>query len=261
MIENKKPYVIAIGNEKGGVGKTTTTLAIGTILARRGSRVLFIDLDPQGNLTLTLGYKPQQMPPPATDLPMAGTLFAKDSYTTNFENIDLVYARSLIVDEDHRLQVNTEDDAYFLAQDLGVISTFPYDYVLIDCPPSLGKITVNTLLVTDFLIVPTQADFFSTYAVKDMMTLIGKVRGAGNPRLLYRVLITRFDKRNRVHRNIKTQLGYTFGSGLFETIIDGDVDLIKTAILGFPTRSTRGVKQYRILVDELLEYIRKTQTV
>jgi chromosome partitioning protein len=259
LLESKKPYVIAIANEKGGVGKTTTTLAIGTILAQRGYKVLFIDLDPQGNLTLALGFKPQQMPPPSSGLPTAGTLFARDSYTTETENIDLVYARSLIIDEDYRLQVNTDDGAYFLTQDLSVISTLPYDYVLIDCPPSLGKITVDTLLVSDFLIIPTQADFFSAYAIKDMMILIGKVRQAGNPRLLYRILITRFDKRNRVYSNIKTQLDYTFGSGLFETIIDGDAELLKTAILGFPTRSSHGVKQYRKLVDELLEYIRQTQ--
>ena len=259
MSENKKPYVIAIGNEKGGVGKTTTTLAIGTILAQRGYKILFIDLDPQGNLTLALGYKPQQMPAPASDLPMAGTLLAGDAYTTEVENIDLVYPRSLIIDEDYQLQVNTDDGAYYLTQDLSVISTLPYDYVLIDCPPSLGKITVDTLLVSNFLIIPTQADFYSTYSIKDMMGLIGKVRQVGNPGLLYRVLITRFDKRNRVHNNIKTQLGYTFGSGLFETIIHGDAELLKTALFGFPTNSSRGVKQYRKLVDELLEYIQKTQ--
>jgi chromosome partitioning protein len=186
-------------------------------------------------------------------------LLAGDAYTTEVENIDLVYPRSLIIDEDYQLQVNTDDGAYYLTQDLSVISTLPYDYVLIDCPPSLGKITVDTLLVSNFLIIPTQADFYSTYSIKDMMGLIGKVRQVGNPGLLYRVLITRFDKRNRVHNNIKTQLGYTFGSGLFETIIHGDAELLKTALFGFPTNSSRGVKQHRKLVDELLEYIQKTQ--
>ena len=257
---NMKPFVIAIANEKGGVGKTTTTLAIGTLLARMGNKVLFIDLDPQGNLTLSHGYKPHEMPAPASDLPTAPTLFAKDSYTTENKNLDLVFARSLIINEAQQIQVNTGDDSYFLSQDLEVISTLPYNYVLIDCPPSLGKIMINTLLVSDFLIVPSQVDFFSAYALKNMMELVGKVRQAGNPDLPYRILITLFDKRNRIHHSIKKQLYHTFGSGIFKTIIEVDAEMRKTAILGFPTTTSRGVRQYRLLVDELLEDIQRTRS-
>ena len=253
----KKPFVIAIANEKGGVGKTTTTLAIGTILGRMEYKTLFIDLDPQGNLTLSLGYKPHQMPPPSNDLPTADTIFAKDSYSTETKNLDLVFARSMIVDEAYQIQVNTGDDLYFLNQDLSIISTLPYSYVLIDCPPSIGKIMISALLVSDFLIIPSQADFFSAYALKNMMELIGKVREEGNPDLPYGILITLFDKRNSVHHKIKNQLNYLFGSGIFETIIGVDTELRKTAILGFPTTSSRGVNQYRMLVDELLDNIQK----
>jgi chromosome partitioning protein len=255
--ENKKPYVIAIANEKGGVGKTTTTLAIATILVQRGYRVLVIDLDPQGNLTLSLGYKPHDMPSPAGDLPTADTLFADDSYRTEAENLDLIFARSLIVNDDYQVQVNTAEDDYFLSQDLRVIRTLPYDYIVIDCPPALGKIMISTLLVSDFLLIPSQVEFFSAYALKDMMELIGKVRQEGNPDLPYRILITLFDRRNRVHHSIKNQLMHTFGTGVFETIIEIDTALRKAAILGFPSTASRGVKQYRMLVDELLEYIRK----
>ena len=253
--ERKQPFVIAVANEKGGVGKTTSTLAIGTILAGRGNRVLFIDLDPQGNLTLALGYKPHEMPSPATGLPTVGTLFANDSYTTENKNLDLVFARTLIVNNTYQMQVNTGDDQYFLSQDLGVISTLPYDFVVIDCPPTMGKITVSTLLVSDYLIIPTQVDFFSAYALKNMMELIGVVRQEGNPRLPYRILITLFDRRNRIHNSIRNQLSHTFDSGLFKTVIEVDTELRKTAILGFPTGNTRGVKQYRMLVNELLEDI------
>ena len=257
LLEGKKPYVLAIANEKGGVGKTTTTLAIGVILAQRGHEVLFIDLDPQGNLTLALGYKPHQMPPPSEDLPTAGTTFARDSFKTKAENLDLVFARSMIVDDDYQMRVNTGDDAYFLSQDLGAIRELPYDFIVIDCPPSMGKVVVNTLLVSDFLLIPSQAEFFATFALKNMMELIDEVRRAGNPDLPYRILITLFDRRNRAHRNIKTQLDGTFGSGIFETIIEVDSAMKKTAILGFPTTSSRGAKQYRMLVDELLAYIQK----
>lgn len=255
---NKKPYLIAIANEKGGVGKTTTTLAIGTILAQRGYRVLFIDLDPQGNLTLSLGYKPHDMPTPNFAVATGGTIFAKDSFGTETENLDLVFARSLIVDEEYQIRVASSDDAYSLSQDLNILKGLSYDYVIFDCPPAMGKIAINTLLVSDFLIIPSQAEFFSAFALKEMMELIGVVRQEGNPDLPYRILVTLFDKRNRVHHSIKNQLSHTFGSGLFETVIEVDTELRKTAILGFPTTSSRGVRQYRALVDELLEYIKKT---
>jgi chromosome partitioning protein len=258
--ESKKPFVIAIANEKGGVGKTTSTLAIGTILAKLGHKVLFIDLDPQGNLTLALGFKPHDMPSPSYGLPTAGTLFAKDSYKTETENLDLIFARSLIVDEEHQMQVNTGDDLYYLSQDLDVISTLPYDYVVIDCPPTMGKVAISTLLVSDYLVIPSQADFFSAYALKNMMELIGVVRQEGNPGLPYRILVTLFDRRNRIHHIIRNQLSQTFGEGFFKTIIEVDTQMRKMAILGFPTRTSRGVKQYRKLVYELMEDIQKLQT-
>ena len=256
----KKPFVIAIANEKGGVAKTTTTLAIGTILAQRGCKVLFIDLDPQGNLTLSLGYKPHDMPTPNFGLATSGTLFAKDSYQTEDENLDLVFARSLIVNDEYQMQVNTGDDTYYLSEDLRAAKELAYDYVIIDCPPSIGKIMVSTLLISDFLIIPSQVEFFSAFALKEMMELIGVVRREGNPGLLYRILVTLFDKRNRIHHSIKNQLIHTFGAGIFDTIIEIDTNLRTAAILGFPTEKSRGVKQYRTLVDELLEYIDDLRT-
>jgi chromosome partitioning protein len=253
---NKKPYLISIANEKGGVGKTTTALAIGTLLAQRGYKVLLFDLDPQGNLTLSLGYKPHEMPAPDLGLATSGTLFAKDSFSTETENLDLIFARALIVDDDYQMRVTTGESANLLSQDLMLLKRLPYDYVVIDCPPSMGKIALNSLLVSDLLIIPSQAEFFSAFALKEMMEMIGVVRREGNPDLPYRILITLFDKRNRIHHSIKNQLSHTFGSGIFETIIEVDTTLRKMAILGFSATNSRGEKQYRNLVDELLEYRR-----
>ena len=238
----KKPYVIAVANEKGGVAKTTSTLAIGTILAEKGFKVLCVDLDPQGNLTLSLGYKPQELPA------------ANDPLTTEIKNLDLIFARPLIVDEAYQLRVDT-------GQDLAALVALPYDYVLMDCPPSLGKLALDALLVANFLVIPTQADFFSAYSLKSMMELVGLVRRRGNPDLPYRILVTLFDQRNSIHHSIMSQLNQAFGAGIFKTIIEVDAELRKAAILGFPTSSSRGEKQYRALVEEMLEYIQDLMTV
>lgn len=255
---NVKPYVIAIANEKGGVGKTTTTLALGTILAQRGHAVLLVDLDPQGNLSMALGYKPHEMPVPDLDLGTRDTIFAKDSFSTEVESLDLIYARSLVVEDGYRIKAAASEDNYRLSQDLAILKSLPYDYVIIDCPPSMAKIALNALLASDFLIIPTQAEFFSAFAIKEMMDLIGAVRAEGNPDLPYRILITLIDRRNLIHRSIKNQLSHTFGSGIFETMIEIDTSLRTTAILGFWTANGRGAKQYRKMADELLDYIQKT---
>lgn len=251
------PYILAVANEKGGVGKTTTTLAIGALLARKGYKVLLMDLDPQGNLTLSLGYKPHDMPTPNFALATSGTFLARDSFRTEVENLDLVFARSLIVSEDYQIRVNTGDDAYFLSQDLMVLKKLPYNYIVIDCPPAMGKIAINILLVSDFLVIPAQAEYFSAFALRTMMELIETVRQNGNPELRYRVLVTLFDKRNRVHHNIKNQLIQRFDSGIFDTIIEVDTELRKTAILGFPATNSRGVKNYQTFVEELIKCIQQ----
>lgn len=254
-----KPYILSIANEKGGVGKTTTTLAVGTILAQKGNKTLLVDLDPQGNLAMALGYKPHDMPGPDTGLATDGTIFAKDSFVTDVENLDLVFARSMVVDDDYQIRVTMGENAYLLSQDLLVLKSLAYDYVLIDCPPSMTRIAINALLASDFLIIPSQAEFFSAFALKEMMELIGVVRREGNPDLPYRILITLFDRRNRIHHSIKNQLSHTFGAGIFDTVIEIDTTLRKTAILGFSDSNGRGAKQYRTLVNELLDYIQDTK--
>jgi len=254
-VENNKPFLIAIANGKGGVGKTTTALAVGTILVRRGLKILLIDLDPQGNLTLSLGYKPHRMPSSPGGMPTTGTIFAKDSFPTEHENLHLIYARSLIVSDDYQIQVNTADDLFFLGQDFGVLRTLPYDYVIIDCPPSIGKIMANTLFASDFLIIPSLAEYFSTTAVRDMMRLIETVREAGGVALPYRVLVTLYEKKNRVHSSLLDELKVAFRSGMFGTVIESDMALRKTAISGFPTENSHGVQQYRRMVDELMDIV------
>jgi chromosome partitioning protein len=137
-----------------------------------------------------------------------------------------------------------------------------YDFVVIDCPPALGAVTLNALNAANLLIIPTQAEYFSAYALRNMMALVRKVRNENNPPLAYRILITMLDRRNRSHRTIQSQLENTFGDGLFKSIVEIDTKLRESPILGLPITqyksNTRGAEQYRILAQELVEYVKET---
>jgi chromosome partitioning protein len=137
-----------------------------------------------------------------------------------------------------------------------------YEFIIIDCPPFLGSVTMNALTASNLLIMPTQAEFFSVYALRDMMTLIRRVRSQTNPHLTYRLLITMFDRRNRVHRSLAEQLHTTFAAGLLTTIIETDTRLRESPIAGMPiiyhSPKTRSANQYRALAQEIIEYVKET---
>jgi chromosome partitioning protein len=130
---------------------------------------------------------------------------------------------------------------------------------LIDCPPSMGAVVTNAFTASDLLIIPTQAEYFSAYALRDMMTLVRRIRKDTNPHLAYRILITLLDQRNRAHRTIREQLQQAFGVGLFETVIEIDTRLRESPIIGLPITqyrpNSRGSQQYRVLAQELMEYV------
>ena len=222
-------YTIAISNEKGGVAKTTTTISLGAALAEAGQRVLMMDLDPQANLTLAAG-------------------------------LDIIPAHPNIDSAEQYLPIRTNYSAT-LRRAIDNAAPLPYEYILFDCPPFLGAITQNALSAAKLLIVPTQAEFFSAYALRNMMGMIRRVRQESNPDLAYRILITMLDRRNRTHRNIEEQLRNTFGKGLFETVIEIDTKLRESPIAGLPIiqykSSSRGSQQYRVLAQELMEYAKE----
>ena len=128
-------------------------------------------------------------------------------------------------------------------------------------PPALGAITLNALSAADLLIIPTQAEYFSAYALRNMMGTIRRVRQESNPNLAYRILVTLLDRRNRTHRNIFEQLQATFGQGVFTTVIEIDTKLRESPIAGVPITqykpTSRGSQQYRVLAQELIEYAKE----
>jgi len=256
-------YVITVSNEKGGVAKTTTTLSLGAVLAESGHKVLVMDLDPQANLTLALGIEPGAATIASSHILIESASLNDARMKTEIENLDLVASHSSIESAEQFLPVRTHY-TLGLRRALEAAAPLTYDYVILDCPPFLGAITINALSAADLLIIPTQAEYFSAYALRNMMALIRRVRQDSNPGLGYRILITLLDRRNRTHRSIQEQLQNTFGEGLFRTVIEIDTKLRESPIAGLPiTRyrpGARGSQQYRELAQELTEYVKdKTQ--
>jgi chromosome partitioning protein len=254
-------YVIAISNEKGGVAKTTTALSLGAALTEIGQRVLLIDLDPQANLTLALGFEPGKMEHTSAELLLESNTLSETCLKTNFTNLDIVPANIGLEQTEQILPVYL-NYTIRLRNAIESVNISSYDIIIIDCAPSLGSITINALTAADLLIIPTQAEYFSAYALRDMMSIIRQVRSDDNPGLAYRILVTLLDQRNRAHRDIRDQLERTFGDGLFKTLIEIDTKLRESPILGLPITkykpNSRGSQQYRSLAEELIQYVQQT---
>ncbi len=252
--------IISIANEKGGVAKTTTALSMGAALVESGLRVLLIDLDAQANLTLALGIEPGKVSRSAGNMLLESTQPSLIRRETGIPGLDILPANNEMVYTERYLPSRPGYETVLrkALQD----SALDYDFIVIDCPPFLGSVTMNALTASNLLIMPTQAEFFSVYALRNMMTLIRRVRAQTNPQLTYRLLITMFDRRNRVHRTLAEQLRTTFASGLLQTIIETDTKLRESPIAGLPviyhSPKTRSAVQYRALAQEITEYVKET---
>jgi chromosome partitioning protein len=283
------PLVIAIANQKGGVAKTTTAVSLGGALARHDQEVLLVDLDAQANLTLALGKDPSRVRGAVTEVLFNSASLLSVSRETSIPGLDLVPAnagmdlaeRFLPVRRDYetilRRALRTElrpasgtsaAAATAAKSPAGLTENSPtsprpptihYDFVLLDCPPFLGAVTLNALVAADLLIIPTQPEFFSAHALRTMTTAIRQVRNHHNPDLVYRILITLSDRRNRIHREVGEQIRSTFGEGVFQTIIEVDTKLRESAVEGLPIThhksQSRSALQYDALAQELLAYV------
>ena len=254
-------YKIVIANEKGGVAKTTSVVSLAGALVELDKRVLVIDLDPQANLTLALGHKPQPGQLSTANILLNSENVAKTIINTNTENLDLIPSNSDLGVAERFLPIRQNHDT-ILRNALG--NFLDYDYIIFDSPPALGAITLNALTAADLLIIPTQAEYFSAYALKNMMNAIRQVRAQNNPTLIYRILITMYDRRNRTHRTLLDQLHATFGNdGMLSNLIEMDTKLRESPILGIPimyyVSKSRSAEQYRALAKELTQDVERFQ--
>ena len=253
-------YLISITNEKGGVAKTTTALSFGAALVESGKSVLLVDLDPQANLTLAMGFDPVKAQHTVVQALLENKPVQELWVETGIPGLYLLPANHDIGYVERLLPARS-------GYEFGLKSSFsqadiPFDFVIFDCPPFLGSIVLNAITASDLLLIPTQAEYFSIYALKNMMALIRRVRAQINPNLKYRLLLTLYDRRNRIHRTLNEQLRTSFNGGVLDTVIMVDTRLRESSIAGLPiiyhAPKSRSALQYRELAQEILQYVEKT---
>jgi chromosome partitioning protein len=253
--------IIAITNEKGGVAKTTTTLSLGGALVEEGKEVLLIDLDAQANLTIGLGISPAKARRSIADVMLNAVSLLSASRETAIPGLDLVPSGPDMLLSERFLTIR-QDYEKILAGALATLTT--YDYVLLDCPPSLGAVSLNAMTAAGMVIIPTQPEYFSVNGLRGALNSIRKVRNQYNPALFYKVLITMLDRRNRIHNTLSNQIRNTFGEGVFETCIETDTKLRESTVVGLPITHyfprSRSANQYRALAQELIEHVNREAT-
>jgi len=245
---------IAISNQKGGVAKTTTCLSLGAALAEMGHGVLLIDLDPQANLTLSLGLDSKQLRRTVIDTLMGNNSLVGVSRQTNTSVLDIVPANSELTLVD-KVFYKLPGYQFRLKQAIGRIFQGLYQYILLDCPPYLAPLTLNALTAADLLIIPVQCELYAAHSLRQIIGLALQMREQVNANLDYRVLVTMYDERNKISRIILEQMQNELGKVLFKTIIQIDTKLRECPAFGKPITSyapkSRAAQQYRALAQEL----------
>lgn len=254
-----KARVIAIANQKGGVGKTTTTINLATALTERGKTVLIIDLDPQGNASTGLGMAPESRSLTTYDLLVEGALIENVSRETSVDNLYLAPATTDLSSADIELMSNSRR-IFKLRAALTQISRMPraIDYVLVDCPPSLNLLTVNAMVAADSVLVPLQSEFFALEGLSQLLLSIREVRETANPKLrIEGVVLTMYDRRNNLSRQVEDDARANLGDLVFRTIIPRNVRVSEAPSFAMPVLrydpSSQGAQAYLGLADEILE--------
>ncbi|HCP82179.1 MAG TPA: chromosome partitioning protein ParA [Octadecabacter sp.] len=252
------PKIISIANQKGGVGKTTTTINLGAALARCGRRVLLIDLDPQGNASTGLGIEPADRIETTYELLTGDALPAEAALPTSVENLLIIPATTDLSSADINLMSN-EKRSYMLHDALHQpdIDALDLDYILIDCPPSLNILTVNAMIASDAVVVPLQSEFFALEGLSQLMLTIRDIRQTANPALrIEGIVLTMYDKRNNLCQQVEVDARENLGELVFKTVIPRNVRLSEAPSFALPIidydPASKGSHAYLALAEEIV---------
>jgi chromosome partitioning protein len=257
---NTTPKIVAVANQKGGVGKTTTAVNLATALVAVGRRVLLIDLDPQGNASTGLGVANADRRITTYDLIMGEVGVAEAVIATDIPRLSVVAATIDLAGAELEL-VNMVRRESRLHEALAK-AEMPYDYVLIDCPPSLGLVTLNALTASDSVLIPLQCEFYALEGLSHLLKTIEMVRARMNPRLtIHGVVLTMYDRRNSLTSQIEQDVREFLGTQVYKTVIPRNVRMSEAPSHGKPAliydlRCT-GSQAYLKLASELLRREKK----
>lgn len=261
------PRVLTIANQKGGVGKTTTAINLGTALAAIGERVLLVDLDPQGNASTGLGVEMRARKLSTYDVLLGDAAIADAAVPTDVPRVSIVPATMDLLgaeitlaaqkDRTHRLK-----NAILAMKDEKGNS--PYSYVLIDCPPSLNLLTINAMAAADGVLVPLQCEFFALEGLSQLLKTVEQVRAGVNPDLeIHGVVLTMFDPRNNLANQVIRDVRQFLGPKVFETVIPRNVRVSEAPSYGKPVLlydlKCAGSQAYLKLASEIIQRERLLQ--
>ena len=250
--------VISITNQKGGVGKTTTSINLAASLVKRGQRILLIDMDPQGNATVGCGVNPDHIENTIYDV-LLEECAACEAITSSECGVDVMSANGELAGA--QVELLNEIGREMRLQKALASELTNYDYIFIDCPPALNVLTINALVASNSVLIPMQCEYFALEGLSALISTIRKIRETLNPQLSIEGLLrTMFDKRNSLSGEVSKQLESHFGDKVYDTVVPRNIRLAEAPSYGEPAieyaPGSKGARAYLLLADEILKKAR-----